>query len=68
MILITQPRVGHSHNEIIALQMSAESLGHEVLPSPYSWRMEDDLINTLLFFGQMVILHLILIFIIKIIN
>lgn len=44
MILITQPRVGHSNNEIIALQMSARVMEWDVLPSPYSWRMEDDLI------------------------
>jgi hypothetical protein len=43
MILITQPRVGRSANEIIALQMAAESLGWEVLPSPYGWRLEEDL-------------------------
>ncbi len=44
MILITQPRVGKSHNEIIALQMAAESLGWEVYPSEYSWRLPDELI------------------------
>jgi len=44
MILITQPRVGRSHNEIIALQMAAESLGWEVYPSEYSWRLPDELI------------------------
>src|SRR5574338_90489 len=46
MILITQPRVGRSHNEIIALQMAAESLGWEVLPAPYSWRMEEELMSS----------------------
>ena len=46
MILITQPRVGKSANEIIALQMAAESLGWEVLPATYGWRLEDELINS----------------------
>jgi len=44
MILITQQRVGKSHNEIIALQMAAESLGWEVYPAEYSWRLPDELI------------------------
>ncbi len=44
MILITQPRVGKSHNEIIALQMAAESLGWEVYPCEYSWRLPDELL------------------------
>jgi hypothetical protein len=46
MILITQPRVGHSHNEIIALQMAARELGWDVVSAPSSWRLEDDLINS----------------------
>jgi hypothetical protein len=46
MLLITQPRVGHSHNEIIALQMSARELGWDVVSAPSSWRLEDDLINS----------------------
>ena len=45
MLLITQPRVGRSHNEIIALQYAARSLGWEVFPSPGSWRMPEDLLN-----------------------
>lgn len=46
MLLITQPRVGTSHNEIIALQMAAASLGWDVLPAPTSWRLEEDLIKS----------------------
>ena len=45
MLLITQPRVGRSHNEIIALQMAAGSLGWEIFPSPGSWRMPDELLG-----------------------
>ena len=45
MILITQPRVGRSHNEIIALQMAAESLGWDVFPAPGTWRMPDKFIE-----------------------
>jgi len=43
MILITQPRVGKSHNEILALQMAARELGWEVLPAPYGWRLDEEL-------------------------
>ncbi len=46
MILITQPRVGTSHNEIIALQMAAEAMGWEVYPAETSWRLPDELINS----------------------
>jgi len=46
MILITQPRVGTSHNEILALQMAARSRGWDVLPAPGGWRLDDDLINS----------------------
>lgn len=43
MILITQPRVGTSHNEILALQMAARGLGWDVLPAPSGWRLDEDL-------------------------
>lgn len=43
MILITQPRVGTSHNEIIALQFAARELGWEVLPAPSGWRLDEEL-------------------------
>lgn len=46
MILITQPRVGTSHNEILALQMAAREIGWEVLSAPCGWRLDDDLINS----------------------
>ncbi len=46
MILITQPRAGHSHNEILALQITARELNWDVLSSPGSWRLENDLITT----------------------
>jgi len=44
MILITQPRAGTSHNEILALQMAARARGWEVLPAPYGWRLDEELI------------------------
>lgn len=44
MILITQPRVGTSHNEILALQIAARDMGWEVLPSPNGWRLDEDTI------------------------
>lgn len=43
MILITQPRVGTSHNEILALQIAAKEMGWEVLPAPSGWRLDDEL-------------------------
>lgn len=46
MILITQPRVGTSHNEILALQMAARELGWEVYSAETSWRLPDELINS----------------------
>lgn len=46
MILITQPRVGTSHNEIIALQMAARELGWEVIPAPMGWRLSEELIKS----------------------
>lgn len=46
MLFITQPRVGTSHNEIIALQMCARQMGMEVISAPGSWRLEDEVIAT----------------------
>lgn len=43
MLLITQPRVGTSHNEILALHMAARALGWEVLPAPSGWRLDEEL-------------------------
>lgn len=43
MILITQPRVGTSHNEILALQVAAREMGWEVLSAPYGWRLDEEL-------------------------
>jgi len=45
MLLITQPRVGTAHNEILALHTAARSLGWDVLPAPTSWRIEDSIIS-----------------------
>lgn len=46
MKLITQPRVGTSHNEIIALHVAAEEKGWEVIPAPSGWRLDDKLITS----------------------
>jgi hypothetical protein len=46
MILITQPRVGTSHNEILALQVAAREEGWDVLSAPSGWRLDDDLIKS----------------------
>lgn len=46
MILITQPRVGTSHNEILALQVAARSEGWEVLSAPSGWRLDEELTNS----------------------
>ncbi len=43
MILITQPRVGTSHNEILALQVAARELGWDVLSAPGGWRLDEEL-------------------------
>ncbi len=43
MILITQPRVGTSHNEILALQVAAREMGWEVLSAPSGWRLDEEL-------------------------
>jgi ATP-grasp domain, R2K clade family 2 len=43
MILITQPRVGTSHNEILALQIAAREKGWEVLSAPSGWRLDEEL-------------------------
>lgn len=39
-LLISQPRVGISYNEILALHFAARELGWEVLPAPTSWRLD----------------------------
>lgn len=44
MLLITQPRVGTSHNEIIALQMAAREKGWEVYSAPMGWRLSEEMI------------------------
>lgn len=44
MILITQPRVGTSHNEILALQVAARGMAWEVIAAPNGWRLDDELI------------------------
>src|SRR5690349_11764588 len=44
MIFITQPRVGNSHNEIIALQMMAAEIGWDVYPAPSSWRIDEEIL------------------------
>lgn len=43
MILITQPRVGTSHNEILSLHFAAEALGWTVVPAPGGWRLDEEL-------------------------
>jgi hypothetical protein len=43
MILITQPRVGTSHNEILALQVAAREEGWDVLSAPSGWRLDEEL-------------------------
>lgn len=43
MILITQPRAGTAHNEILALQMAARQAGWDVLSAPSGWRLDEDL-------------------------
>ena len=45
MLFITQPRVGTSHNEILALQTAARELGWDVLGAPSGWRLDDELIK-----------------------
>jgi|SRR6185436_5320191 len=44
MLFITQPRVGISHNEILALQISAREYGWDVIPADSSWRLDEELI------------------------
>jgi hypothetical protein len=44
MLLITQPRVGTSHNEIIALQTAAREEGWEVYSAPMGWRLPEEMI------------------------
>src|SRR5579885_145520 len=43
MLLITQPRVGTSHNVILALQVAARDQGWEVLPALSGWRLDEEL-------------------------
>jgi hypothetical protein len=43
MLLITQPRVGTAHNEIIALQAAAHGDGWEVYSAPMGWRLPEHL-------------------------
>lgn len=43
MILITQPRVGTAHNEILALHYAAEVKGWQVLPAPSGWRLDSEI-------------------------
>lgn len=44
MILITQPRVGTSHNEILALQVAARDRGWDVFSAPMGWRLTEEMI------------------------
>lgn len=46
MLLITQPRVGHAHNEILALQLTAREFGWDVFPAPAGWRLPADITNS----------------------
>ena len=46
MILITQPRAGTSHNEILALQVAARELKWDVLSAPMGWRMDEELVKS----------------------
>jgi hypothetical protein len=46
MILITQPRVGKYHNDILNLEMAAKEIGWDVLSAPQSWRLDDNLIKS----------------------
>jgi len=46
VLLVTQPRAGTSHNEILALQVAAHQKGWDVLPAPPGWRLDDDLIKS----------------------
>lgn len=46
MLFITQPRVGRSHNEILALQICAKELGWNVISADGSWRLTNDIINS----------------------
>jgi ATP-grasp domain, R2K clade family 2 len=44
MLLITQPRAGHSHNEILALQVAARDKGWDVFSAPMGWRLTEEMI------------------------
>lgn len=41
-VLITQPRVGTSHNEILALQTAAREMGWGVISAPSGWRLDEE--------------------------
>ena len=45
-LLITQPRVGTSHNEILALQAAARELHWDVESAPGSWRLSEEIIKS----------------------
>lgn len=44
MLLITQPRAGRLHNEIIAVQTMARELGWDVHGAHFGWRLPDEII------------------------
>lgn len=46
MLLITQPRVGISHNEIIALQIAARNAGWDVYSAETGWRLPEDMVKS----------------------
>lgn len=46
MLLITQPRSGTFHNEILALQMAAREEGWDVFTAPHGWRLDEELISS----------------------
>lgn len=46
MLLITQPRVGTSHNEILAIQTAAHQAGWETIGAPSGWRLPDNVIGS----------------------
>lgn len=46
MLLITQPRVGLLHGEILAIQLVAKDMGWDVFPSDYSWRLPQEILDS----------------------
>jgi len=46
MILITQPRAGRLHNELIAMQTMARSLGWDVIGADSGWRLPEEIVNS----------------------